>query len=105
MNYKQFKIALDNLQKFIEKDLQKRENALQVFSGGYFHLDICDKFIDDYISLLETAVGDNSNWVSWFVFENSFGRKELAIVTKSGKSIPIKTAKQLYEICIKENYE
>ncbi len=66
--------------------------------------DVCEfgnTFIDDYISLLEKSVNDNYNWVSWFVFENDFGKKKLKAILPGGRKVKIASEKQLYDFCIK----
>jgi hypothetical protein len=34
-------------------------------------------FLDDYIRLLSEMIGDESNWISWYVFDNGFGKRRL----------------------------
>lgn len=92
-------IAINNLQKFLEEQ-EKLGAVLEIISptstgvvefGGYF--------IDAYINILEKSFGDNFNWVSWFVFENDFGRKGMEAKGSADKKLTkIKTVKQLYKI-------
>lgn len=79
MNYKEFSKAIKGLKDFF-KEQDKLDSALHVISPS--STGVCEfgnKFIDDYINVLEIALGDDNNWVSWFVFENNFGEYKLDI--------------------------
>jgi hypothetical protein len=102
MEYEDFYLASSNLKCFLkEKDkLTLFIKLLSSDSSGYF--DFGDKFIDDYISLLQLALGDKSDWFSWFVFENEFGKNELEVLV-NGINYKICNEKQFYDIFIKAN--
>ena len=79
MNYYQFENQINCLKEFFEEQ-EKLKNVLKVISpSGTCVCEFGNKFIDDYIRLLETAVKDEDGWISWFVFDNDFGKKELLI--------------------------
>lgn len=51
---------------------------------------------DVYISLLEEAIGDMDGFISWFIYDNDFGRLGL-IVVENGFPIPIKSIDDAYD--------
>lgn len=102
LDYQNFYYAIQNLKRFI-KEQDKLDAVLKVLSPTT--TGVCEfgnVFIDDYINLLELAVNDNSNWVSWFVFDNDFGANKLKVKNKFGLSVKIANEKQLYDFCIKD---
>jgi len=79
MEYKDFYEAIGSLKDFI-KEQDKLDAVLKVISPS--STGVCEfgnKFIDDYIKILEIALGDTNQWVSWFVFENDFGKNKLEV--------------------------
>lgn len=104
MEYKDFYYASNNLKIFINEQ-DKLNTILKILSpssGGF--CDFGNKFIDDYISLLELALCDDSNWFSWFVFENEFGKNELEVKV-NGINYKICNEKQFFEVFIKMKKE
>lgn len=92
-------IAIDNLQIFF-KEQEKLDNIIKVISPTSTGVvEFGGEFIDAYINLLEKSFNDNFQWISWFVFENDFGRKGMEAKGSSDKKLTkIKTVKQLYKI-------
>lgn len=92
-------IAMYKLQKFFEEQ-EKLNTVLKVLSPTSTGvIEFGSTFIDAYINLLEKSFGDHFNWISWFIFENDFGRKGMAAKGSSDKKLTkIKTVKQLYKI-------
>jgi aspartate/tyrosine/aromatic aminotransferase len=102
MTYEQFLSSVNNLKAF-NKELDKLNDVLQVLSpSGTGTCEIGHKFIDDYISLIELALGDNSNSISWFVFDNEFGKKKLSCYL-DGKEYKIRNEKDMYKFLKKLN--
>ena len=99
-------ISYDEFERYLlvlKKELDKEEkvNDTLICSGllerGWW-LNLTDgKLLDTYVNMLENLVKDENSFISWFVWENDFGKKELDI---DGKKI--KTIKQLYNILVKE---
>lgn len=98
LTYKQFKTAIENLQSFMQEQ-QKLKELAQAISGKMAICEFGNQFIDDYIELMQASVNDKSGWVSWFVFDNEFGKNKLLICNK-GKSYIITSVKHLYDICL-----
>ena len=98
-------ISYDEFERYLlvlKKELDKEEkvNDTLICSGllerGWW-LNLTDgKLLDTYINMLEALIKDENSFISWFVWENDFGKKELDI---DGKKI--KTIKQLYNIIVK----
>lgn len=102
MDYEDFYSASNNLKVFFN-ELDKLNLLTQVLStNASSYTDFADKFIDDYINLLQLALGDKSDWYNWFVFENEFGKNELEVLVK-GIKYKICNEKQFFDICIKAN--
>lgn len=100
MEYKDFYYASHNLKEFI-KEQYKLDAVLKVVSPS--STGVCEfgnKFIDDYIKVVEIALGDECNWFSWFVFENDFGKKKMKVKV-DGKEYKICDEKQFFDVCIK----
>lgn len=100
MEYKDFYYASCNLKEFI-KEQDKLHAVLNVISPS--SPGVCefgDKFIDDYIKVVEIALGDENNWFSWFVFENDFGKKKLKVKVDN-KWYKICDEKQFFDFYIK----
>ena len=100
MEYKDFYYASHNLKEFM-KEQDKLDAVLKVISPT--STDVCEfgnKFIDDYIQVVENALGDKFNGFSWFVFENDFGKKKMKVKVNS-KEYKICNEKQFFDVCIK----
>lgn len=79
MEYKDFYEAIQSLKDFF-KEQDKLDAVLKVISPT--STGVCEfgnEFIDDYIKIVEIALGDTNQWVSWFVFENEFGKNKLEV--------------------------
>ncbi len=101
LDYQNFYYAIHNLKKFMKKQ-DKLDAVLKVIApSGTSVCEFGNEFIDDYIRLLEQSVNDQSNWVSWFVFENDFGAKKMKVKLPNGKEYKIASEKLLYDICLK----
>ena len=92
----QFVDCINNLKSFFEeqdklgliiKVISPKSNAVVEFG---------DKFIDDYIKLLELAMNDKSGMINWFVYENEFGKKRLKVKFDGEAWNQINTALELY---------
>ena len=59
--------------------------------------DIGGHFLDSYIALLSESVGDDNNWVDWFVWEDDFGKKKLK-AGYDGKEKKICNVDKLWEL-------
>lgn len=93
-----------------KSDFAKYINAIANFKGELNSLNdnisaiapgaVCDiggHFLDSYIALLSESVGDDDNWIDWFVWENGFGKKKLQ-AGYDGKEKKICNVDQLLEL-------
>lgn len=92
------KQGLKAIGQFLEEQ-QKASKGLKMISNeGSFIITLGNKFLDEYINLLEELIGDESSWVSWFVFDNDFGRRGLKAATKKTKYRIIDTPVKLLKL-------
>jgi hypothetical protein len=96
MTYENFHEAIQNLKRF-EAEQDKLKSVLQVISPtGTGVVEFGNQFIDDYINVVEQALGHEYGLVSWFVFDNEFGQKNM-IVMLDGKEYVISSIRDIYD--------
>jgi len=85
---------LDNVEKELNGVLKKLDPEFNFITFSAFHQLIID--------VLTAAFQDKENgWISYWVYELDFGKKaRKTSVTMKGKSVPIKTASDLYKILV-----
>ena len=89
------KDGLSEIQEF-SNDQDKLQDGLKILipsNSGI--IEFGSKFIDQYIQTLSDVLGDDWNFISWYVFENDFGKKRFtakAVTWKSSRVIdtPVK---------------
>lgn len=81
----------------VEQEKMKAGIAMLSLEGNY-HLTIGNKFIDEYIMILSELIGDESDWVSWYVFTNDFGKKKMKAAIKGNKLKTIDTPEKLLKL-------
>jgi len=88
------------------KEQEKLDNVIKVISpSGTNVCEFGNEFIENYIDLLEKSVNDELKLISWFVFDNDFGKKKLTI-SINNKEYIISSEKKLFDIYIKTlNYD
>ena len=97
MEYKDFFEASISLQNFI-KEQDKLNDVLKVISPS--STSVCEfgnTFIDDYIRVVEIALGDTNQWFAWFAFDNDFGKNRM-VVKVNDKAYKICDEKQFYDV-------
>lgn len=96
MTYDNFNKAIENIKSFIQ-DQDKLKSVLQVISPtGTGVVEFGNQFIDDYIDVVEQALGHEYGLVSWFVFDNEFGKKNM-IVMLDRKEYVISSIRDIYD--------
>jgi hypothetical protein len=96
MTYDNFHKAIENIKRFIQEQ-DKLKSVLQAISPtGTCVVEIGNEFIDNYIDLIEQALGNEYGLVSWFIFDNEFGQKNM-IVTFDGKEYIISSIRDIYD--------
>lgn len=102
MQLNEFKESLIDLKSFMS-ELDRLHHALDMIAKGSVS-EIGSKFIEDYITLLEKHVGDEGNWVTWYVFQNDFGKKGLTVEftdkkkKRKANKMRVKSIKDLYKV-------
>ena len=93
----------------IEKQY-RQESAIGVLledMTGYEHFfDVSNNVVAALLKVLEEIFEDTTcGWISWWIYEKDFGKKNLKAVMANKKGIKLKTAGQLYDFLIKERNE
>jgi len=90
----------------LERDMKKcdRGDELFPFNGEFLRN---GKLYDDLIKTIQEAVGDTSEWITYYIWELDWGVKNrmdtpdrYCVTDKDGKDVPISTPEELYD-CIK----
>jgi hypothetical protein len=101
MKYNQFEKYINCLKEFFDEQ-EKLDNVLKVIApSGTSVCEFGNKFVDDYIDLMENALNDDAHWISWFVFDNNFGNKKLTIMIGNNYH-KISSTKKFYDVVIKD---
>ena len=61
---------------------------------------VCDfggRFLDDHIKLLSKYLGDEGDWINWYVFDNNYGKKQLE-AGYDGKVLKIDRISRLWDL-------
>jgi len=83
------------------KEREKVQEAIDVLAPGAVY-EYGSQLIDDYIALMEDAFDIQNEDVSWFVFENDFGRKGYSCWCND-ELCQIKSAKDMFNFIQKCN--
>lgn len=96
MTYQQFHIAINALKAFLE-ERKKLEAAIKVISPTSTGVvELGGQFIEDYIAVLEIAMGDKGEFIDWYIWDNKFGEKGLEAWC-DGKEYKIRNDKDMYK--------
>jgi len=95
-SFETFKKHMDKLKKF-DKDVQRIDNAFKIldkdfcgFNFGWVHTHI--------FQLITELMHDRYDYIGYYIYDLDWGKswKKGSVTDKSGKDIPLKTFKQLY---------
>ena len=90
-----FKKAIENIHEFMAEQ-QKLDAVIKVISPTSTGVvEFGNKILEHYIHSIEKLVGDDGEWISWFIFERCFGAKP-AMVKVNGEEFELSTVDQLY---------
>jgi hypothetical protein len=90
---KSFTIYMNSIKQYLDESDSLNSNLAAISPDA-----ICAvgyHFLDDYINLLSEAVGDDSDWIEWYVFENEMGKKGME-AGYNGKEEKITNLDQLW---------
>ena len=98
MGYSEFYEAAQHLKDFINEQ-EKLKTIVEILApSNVVYVEFGNKFIDQYIKLVEHCIQDHSHFYSWFVFENDFGKNHLELQL-SGQKHQISNEKEFYDFC------
>lgn len=93
MDKAKFSYYLNSIKKFNAESDEMNEHLSFIASGAICELGY--SLLDDYMRLLSESVGDEWDWIPWFVFDNEFGDKKI-IAGYDGKERSIKNVSDLW---------
>ena len=106
----EFVKIIDTIKDYYEKEEKLTKYLHEFFMDGYSAVDFCSELIDVTIKLLaknfsekhEASIEDD---ISWFVYENDFGKKEFSIryiipSTKDKKEYKITSIEEMYDYIV-----
>lgn len=104
MTKEQFATRIDEIKRFMDEIDVLHSHIYAIAPGA-----VCEfggRFLDDYIRLLSESVGDDADWswVSWFVFDNEFGKKGLE-AGFDGKMTKITSVDDLWDLITLDTVE
>lgn|GEM_PF-1614840 len=74
-------------------------DSLEKLSDTFITVNSSNKIYDALYLVLEEAMHDTSQWISWWIYEMDYGEKaKKGSVTMNGKDIPVKTIDDLYNL-------
>lgn len=79
VSFVEFEQLLKPIVKFFE-DCDNVNDALEtIFPSSYVLMEHGNELLEYYIDLVERYLELDNQWISWFVFDNEFGKKKLTI--------------------------
>lgn len=96
MEYKDFELAFEPIEQFAKENEEANKAVKALCRSSHVVHDVGCFLLDAYINLLAKSVGDEGNWISWYVFENNFGKGGLTASVKDGRMKKVDTLKKLY---------
>lgn len=90
---------LELWQERIEK-LEIQLDAFRFITGG-FEGDFAESIYgvtEAYTDVVSELVGDQGEWLSWYMYECDMGRKPREVTFKNGKTLKVRTLRQLARV-------
>ena len=97
----EFEDAMESLKLQSDRDNSFSEAMSVAFpevSTGYMMRPDTDALVQGMIRLLSALVGDDDEWVDWFVYECDLGSVDMEATMQDGHVIVPRTASDLYDI-------
>ena len=82
----------------LKNDEYAVHEALKKFDPdfGFFSLSRYETLL---VRILESALNDKSQWISWWIYEKECGkRKKMTVSDKKGKALPSRTPGDIWEL-------
>ena len=84
MTRKQLDKYLNVIKKYLRKCSEIERGLCGLFDNGVGTINIGDELLSGYITLIEKLCNDKGENISWYIFDNNFGKNKWS---KNGKSI------------------
>jgi hypothetical protein len=98
MNYEEFEKHILHV-----KDAYMKEVVLSEIFCNDGIVDLCDDLIDSIIDLLEKYFNDNSEWISYWMWELNFGEEyEPGMVLFPEGEVKLESIRDLYDLLMRE---
>lgn len=98
--------AMDELKKY-DEEIEKHNYTLGKLIGGFSNLDVGSNLFYFLISYLTKEFDDSHEWISWWINDTNFGRKEkesytISWTSKDNKYIEkiLDSAEKLYDYLV-----
>ena len=87
----------------IELTLEKNSKRSEILSELYESFVVTEPdLVSDVIKLLESEFADEGEWISYFIYDLSFGKDyQDGCITDHDKNISLKTIRELYDFLLK----
>lgn len=86
------------------KEFSKMINAVHEVTGGGIDLCNLNTLEGNVVDLLEFAMDDQGDWISYWLWELEFGEKyKPGCVTDNGVDVDLSTAEKLYDFLVSEH--
>lgn len=104
MTLKEFESYMDVIKKH-QAEIDAATKALEIFApSSYIYVEIGDQLLSAYIKLLGQNVGDDNDWIEWFIEENDWGRKAFEVSWENEERV-IRKVEDLYNLIQWKQYE
>lgn len=84
MTRKQLDKYLNVIKKYLRKCSEIERGLYGLFDNGVGTINIGDELLSGYITLIEKLCNDKGENISWYIFDNNFGKNKWS---KNGKAI------------------
>jgi len=106
MDYKQFEQHMKNVQDFLDESNKVQEHFSAIIPDSYICNTIGHTLFDKYITLLSELVGDENEWIDYYIWDCSMGkekckRKYMEVSWKEGKKkikVKMNSVKSLWKV-------
>jgi len=104
LTFEQFLDCIETIQDQMDDDA-----ALNDLLSDKFALEstmLCNPLTTKYIELLRNIFNDESDWISYYIYDLDFGKeyREGVVQDENGQNVPLLTVEDLYNLLI-ENME
>ena len=76
MTRKQLDKHLNVVKKYLRKCSEMESGLDSLFDSASARISIGDEMLKSYISLIEKLYNDNGENISWYIFDNNFGKNK-----------------------------